>query len=317
MRASYPHLCRKARTALDRGQAAVYEQDMKTIYRLEVTAPEDAYERLSGLLALEVSSGWEEESLPTGETRFRIHCEREDLLRQLQATIGHQLPDAVCVLAPVEEQDWLAAWREFFTPVCCGSRFVVLPPWLADQAEHDFPGRTPILIEPKSAFGTGHHATTALCLHVISDLLDAGKLTGGKSFLDLGTGSGVLGVGCCLSGLHGQGLDIDPLAVDNAQENRQGNGIAPEAFVLAQGSMECVQQQYDLVLANILARPLTEMAPDIVRACAPGGCLVLSGLLEIQAEGVERAYRNCGLPAARRMVEGEWCALIWDDIPAR
>lgn len=290
---------------------------MKTIYRLEVTAPEEAYDRLSGLLALEVSFGWEEESLPTGETRFRIHCEREDLLRDLRDHIMHSLPDADCALTPVEEKDWLAAWREFFTPVCCGEHFVVLPPWLAADAPRDFPGRTPIFIEPKSAFGTGHHATTALCLHVISDLVDAGRLTAGRRFLDLGTGSGVLGIGCCKFGLSGQGLDIDPLAVDNALENRQLNGIADHCFTLAQGSIDAVQQQYDVVLANILARPLTEMAPDIVRACAPGGCLVLSGLLEIQADGVEAAYRSCGLPAARRMVDGEWCALIWEEIPAR
>ena len=108
---------------------------------------------------------------------------------------------------------------------------------------------------------------------------------------------------------------IDPLAVDNALENRALNGIADTDFPVAQGSIDAVHARYDVVLANILARPLTEMAPDIVRACAAGGCLVLSGLLEIQADGVEQAYRACGLPAARRLVDGEWCALIWDEVP--
>ena len=73
-------------------------------------------------------------------------------------------------------------------------------------------------------------------------------------------------------------------------------------------------QQFDLVLANILARPLTEMAADIVRVCRPGGCLVLSGLLEIQADGVTAAYKAQGLPEPRRIIDGEWAALVWDSV---
>ncbi|MCI7568770.1 MAG: 50S ribosomal protein L11 methyltransferase [Desulfovibrio sp.] len=283
---------------------------MKQIYRLEIVAQEDAYDRVCGLLALEVSFGWEEENLPTGETRFRIHCEQESYLSDLRDRIRRAVPDVCQTLSAVEEKDWVDAWKQFFTPVCCGSRFVVLPPWLADSPE--FAERTPIIIEPKSAFGTGHHATTALCLRVISDLLDEGRLAAGQRFLDLGTGSGVLGIGCCKYGLRGEGLDIDPLAVDNALENRELNRIAPEAFTIGAGSIEAVKgRTFDLVLANILARPLTEMAPDIVAARAADGALVLSGLLVIQADGVEAAYRACGLPEARRIIDGEWCALVW------
>lgn len=242
---------------------------MKTIHRLEIVVAESDYDCATGLLALEVPFGWEEQSLPTGETRFRVHCEQKDFLERLQQLLKQTVPAAESALSELEETDWLAAWRQFFTPVCCGNHFVVLPPWLADT--QDFPGRTPILIEPKSAFGTGHHATTALCLRVVSDLLEAGRLQHGQHFLDLGTGSGVLGIGCCKFGLTGEGLDIDPLAVDNAVENRALNAIAPENFTVAEGSIGAVAgKQFDLVLANILARPLTEMAADIVRACRPG-----------------------------------------------
>lgn len=284
---------------------------MKTIHRLEIVVAESDYDCATGLLALEMPFGWEEQSLPTGETRFRVHCEQKDFLERLQQLLKQTVPAAESALSELEETDWLAAWRQFFTPVCCGNHFVVLPPWLADT--QDFPGRTPILIEPKSAFGTGHHATTALCLRVVSDLLEAGRLQHGQHFLDLGTGSGVLGIGCCKFGLTGEGLDIDPLAVDNAVENRALNAIAPENFTVAEGSIGAVAgKQFDLVLANILARPLTEMAADIVRACRPGGCLVLSGLLEIQADGVTAAYKAQGLPEPRRIIDGEWAALVWD-----
>ena len=284
---------------------------MKTIHRLEIVVAESDYDCATGLLALEVPFGWEEQSLPTGETRFRVHCEQKDFLERLQQLLKQTVPAAESALSELEETDWLAAWRQFFTPVCCGNHFVILPPWLADT--QDFPGRTPILIEPKSAFGTGHHATTALCLRVVSDLLEAGRLQHGQHFLDLGTGSGVLGIGCCKFGLTGEGLDIDPLAVDNAVENRALNAITPENFTVAEGSIGAVAgKQFDLVLANILARPLTEMAADIVRACRPGGCLVLSGLLEIQADGVTAAYKAQGLPEPRRIIDGEWAALVWD-----
>lgn len=283
---------------------------MKQIYRLEIVAQEEDYDRACGLLALEVSFGWEEENLPSGETRFRIHCEQESYLRELGEKIGRAVPDARQTLAAVEEKDWVDAWKEFFTPVRCGSRFVVLPPWLAGDPE--FADRTPVLIEPKSAFGTGHHATTALCLRVISDLLDEGRIAAGQTFLDLGTGSGVLGIGCCKHGLQGIGLDIDPLAVDNALENRSLNAVSAEAFQVGAGSIEAAKgRTFDLVLANILARPLTEMAPAIAAVRAPGGVLVLSGLLVIQADGVEAAYRAQGLPQAQRVVDGEWCALVW------
>lgn len=286
---------------------------MKTIHRLEIVVAESDYDCATGLMALEVPFGWEEQSLPTGETRFRVHCEQKDFLERLQQLLKQTVPAAESALSELEETDWLAAWRQFFTPVCCGNHFVVLPPWLADT--QDFPGRAPILIEPKSAFGTGHHATTALCLRVVSDLLEAGRLQQGQHFLDLGTGSGVLGIGCCKFGLTGEGLDIDPLAVDNAVENRALNAIAPESFTVAEGSIGAVAgKQFDLVLANILARPLTEMAADIVRACRPGGCLVLSGLLEIQADGVTAAYKAQGLPEPRRIIDGEWAALVWDSV---
>ena len=214
---------------------------MKQIYRLEIVAQEEDYDRVCGLLALEVSFGWEEENLPSGETRFRIHCEQEDYLQALQERVRHAVPEARQTLSAIEEKDWVDAWKQFFTPVCCGSRFVVLPPWLADKPE--FADRTPIVIEPKSAFGTGHHATTALCLRVISDLLDEGRIAAGQRFLDLGTGSGVLGIGCCKYGLQGAGLDIDSLAVDNALENHVDNELATYA-----GSDNKAYKRFDILM---------------------------------------------------------------------
>lgn len=280
----------------------------KELFRLRVEVSGDVYEQTAGMLALEVPFGWEEQPLPDGGTLFCLHCEQRSFLENVQQKIVDVAPDCRRSLDAVEQQDWLAAWREFFTPVTCGTRFVVLPPWLAQTT--DFAKRTHILIEPKSAFGTGHHATTALCLTVVSDLLDAGRICPGQHFLDLGTGSGILSIACCKSGLTGTGLDIDPLAIDNAVENRALNDVSD--LELATGSIELVaNQHFDLLLANILANPLIELAPQITSVLARNGCLVLSGLLQTQADAVEDAYRKCGLGIPQRVVEGEWCALVW------
>lgn len=280
----------------------------KQLFRLRFAVDENHYEPMAGMLALDVPFGWEEQPLPDGGTLFCLHCEQKQFLQGLLESLQQQFPHINGSLDCVEAQDWLAAWREFFTPVECGRRFVVLPPWLATTTA--FAGRTPILIEPKSAFGTGHHATTALCLAVLSDLLDKRRVREGQKFLDLGTGSGILSIACCKSGLTGTGLDIDPLAVDNALENRALNNI--DSLELNTGSMELAEnEKFDLVLANILARPLMELAPQITKVLAENASLVLSGLLLTQADAVEQAYRECGLGVAERFIDGEWCALVW------
>ena len=285
-------------------------QMAKQLVRLAVVADEESYDIVTGILALMVSSGWQEESLPSGETRFLVHCENAVLVQDVRQTLEARLPEASFEVDAIEEQNWLEAWKEFFTPVACGERFVVLPPW--HEGDPGFEERTKIVIEPKSAFGTGHHATTALCLQILSDMLDAGRLQTGQTFLDLGVGSGVLSIGLCKSGLTGCGFDIDPVAIDNALENRIVNGISESDCEVALGSIEKASgRRFDCVVANILARPLIELAEDIVRARKEGGVLLLSGLLTIQADNVEEAYRRLGLPQAKRNVMGEWSALSW------
>lgn len=285
-------------------------QNASTLHRLDITVGEEDYEGLAGLLALKLSYGWEERNLPNGDTVFRVHCENPVLAEDVATSVHALFPEAAVERETVVVEDWVDSWKEFFTPVPCGTNFVVLPPWLVDDEAAK--GRRKIVIEPKSAFGTGHHATTALCLSALSDLVDEGRIRAGERFLDLGTGSGVLGIGLCLCGLCGEGLDIDPVAVDNALENREVNGLAPETFSVALGSVDAVKDgPFDVVVANILARPLMDMAPDIVPLKKEGGVLVLSGILANQADHVAAAYQAQGLPAPKRRDEGEWACLVW------
>lgn len=274
----------------------------------------DAEDLLSAVLAVNAPAGWAEETLPTGETRAVVHTENPVHAAELEAAVRAALPEAAIARNTLERKDWALAWRDFFTPVAAGNRFLVLAPWM--EKERRETSRDVILIEPKMAFGTGHHETTALCLGVLSDLADAGRVTSGMTFLDLGTGSGILGIGCAHLGLTGLGLDIDVQSVANALENCDLNGVShagpSPAFTIRRGSIDDAAGPYDLILANILAEPLISMAAPIVAHLKKGGALVLSGLLTIQADKVAAAYQATGLPAPRRRESGEWTALVWE-----
>lgn len=299
---------------------------MPMLDRLTITLPPnhdpDEADRLQAALAVGVSHGWEEQSLPTGEWQCIVHNTSPAAGQELAAKIGALFPAAQLDRNTVEEKNWVEAWKEFFTPVKAGKRFLVLAPWMKEEAAAAT--RTPIIIEPKTAFGTGHHATTALCLGVLSSLADQGLLHPGMRFLDLGCGSGILGIAAATLGLHGDGLDIETAAVENSEENRAGNGVAPEAFKIYRGSLEpadggCAlpgdaHGPYDIILANILAGPLRELAPLVNALPGPDGkrpLLVLSGILDLQADAVAEAYTALGFPEPERSAQGEWVALTF------
>lgn len=278
-----------------------FGEDMKkTTHRLGIDAPAHLADQVTGILALMANSGWQEQTLDDG-TRFLVFFEKPERLEELAEKIGSLCPVSRDV---IEIGDPLEDWKEFFTPVPCGADFVILPPWLS---ESEFSQRRKIVIEPKSAFGTGHHATTRLCLGELDRLLRSGLAGKTTRFLDLGCGSGVLGIACALSGMRGMGVDIDPAAIDNAMENRALNHVELDLRVAGEDALE--PGRFDLILANILAAPLMEMAAAIAKALTPGGQLILSGILRKQAEVVAGAFLQAGLQWRACAREKEWVAL--------
>ncbi len=228
---------------------------------------------------------------------LRVTSESEEERETVERAISAMLPGATMRGEIIPDKDWLAGWRSYFTPVKAGD-FLILPPWMKDTPTE---GRLPIIIEPKSAFGTGHHPTTTMCLEAMSVLHSAGVLKAGQRFLDMGTGTGILGIGCVKFGLSGFGADIDPLSISNARENCEMNGVGGE-FEIQEGSVELVQgQRFDAVIANILAGPLKEMAPSLMPLVKPGGCLILSGFLSVQVPGMVEAYASMGTAGELRM----------------
>src|SRR5258706_8251041 len=212
----------------------------------------------------------------------------------------------------VEAKDWVKAALEELVPVRAG-RFIV-------HGRHDRakvpPNKLGIEIEAALAFGTGHHGTTRGCLLLLDSVLKAHRP---RRVLDLGTGTGVLAIAAAKA-LHGEVLasDIDPLSVRVARDNARLNGAGNWLHAIHATGFSAPQfakhGPFDLVLANILANPLRQMATPMARHLAPSALVVLSGLLPYQAQGVIAAYRARGLVLLGHLrIEG-WSSLLMRNV---
>jgi ribosomal protein L11 methyltransferase len=200
----------------------------------------------------------------------------------------------------IEDRAWERAWLDHFQPMRFGRRLWICPSALELPAEAE--GGVCVSLDPGLAFGTGTHATTALCL----EWLDGQELAG-KTVLDYGCGSGVLAVAALLLGAaNATGVDIDAQALLASADNAGKNGVAERLACLYPEQMPA-DFQADIVLANILANPLVELAPRLAGYCKPGGHIVLSGLLAEQAEQVSLAYQAYFQLAPVRLQDGWAC----------
>lgn len=181
----------------------------------------------------------------------------------------------------VEDKDWEREWMDNYHPMKFGRRLWVCPSW-KDVPE---PNAVNLMLDPGLAFGTGTHPTTALCLAFLDSLtLD------GKQVIDYGCGSGILGIAALLLGAeHVTAVDIDPQALEASLDNLQRNQLSKDKLQVFFPE-KAPQDQADLVVANILAGPLVQLAPTLTALCKSGGQLILSGLLADQEEELRTAY---------------------------
>lgn len=213
----------------------------------------------------------------------------EDIdLDAVRASLRELLPDgaaATVEVRAVEDRDWVRAWLDHATPLRFGPEGAP-GLWICPSGHRvDVAGATVIDLDPGLAFGTGTHPSTAMCL----DWLAATDELRGKTVLDYGCGSGVLAIAALkLGAAHAIGVDIDPQALTATRDNAAANGVA--ARLRCAGVEQAVDDIVDIVLANILARPLVELAPKLAARTRRGGSIVLAGLLERQAEEVRAAY---------------------------
>ena len=205
----------------------------------------------------------------------------------------------------MEDQDWENGWKQYYEPIPVGERLLVVPEWL--EAE---PGdRVPLRLDPGIAFGTGSHATTRLCLAELETV--AGE---GKRVLDLGCGSGILGIAALLLGCaRVTGCDIDPKAPEAAERNAALNGIGPDRFRVYAGDLlsdEGLRRRlgvdYDIVLANIVADVIIPLSGFVRRFLTNNGVFICSGVIEDRAAEVEKALRRNGFEIVSHTLEEEW-----------
>lgn len=209
----------------------------------------------------------------------------------------------------IEDADWTTLSQCRLAPIRAGRFFV----YTAAHADAVPAGATAFRIEAGRAFGTGHHETTAGCLEALDALAHEGRRF--DAIVDVGTGTGLLAFAARALWPEARvtATDIDPVAIEVATTNRAANGLSAGAVTLAVadgiGEGPAAGRTHDLVIANILAGPLTAMAADLVDACAPGGVILLAGLLASQAEDVLAPYRQRGASLAHRLDRGDWAIL--------
>jgi ribosomal protein L11 methyltransferase len=258
-------------------------------------------------LALTASAHENEE---TGEWVFEATCDSPpnvDAFAELaQQVLGGAVEFSIEAIDP--EINWVAKSLEGLAPVIAGGFYVYGSHETGPIPE----GLTPMKIDAAQAFGTGHHETTTGCLEAIETLLTQKQP---QRIIDIGTGTGVLAIALAKR-LGGKILatDIDPIAVTTTIENAIENGVGDNLDVIEATGLDhdeiAARLPYDLIVANILAGPLTELAPGMGGIAQTGGTAILSGILNTQADGVIAAYELAGFKLVEHLKRKEWTTLV-------
>jgi len=215
------------------------------------------------------------------------------------------LPDPSYKL--IHDQNWMAAWKDQYQPLKVGQRLAILPAW----AENPYPNRTPIRINPGMAFGTGTHPTTQLCLELMET-----RVGPDTDVIDVGCGSGILSIAAILLGAsQAYGTDISPAAVQSSLENAKLNNISNKVSFTRGSVGEIINGTFDivdapLVVVNILANIIMRLFDqDLGELISPGGELILSGILETQADEVLHHAKQSGFTLIEKREIDDWVAL--------
>lgn len=201
----------------------------------------------------------------------------------------------------IDDQDWVNVWRKYYKPIHTG-RIVVVPNWIKYEPKD---GETPIFIDSGMAFGTGEHETTRLCLELLSELD-----TSGKDVLDIGTGSGILGIAAAALGAKSVFMsDLDIVAVESAKKNLALNTAQSVVSVKHCDLLSEADISGDIILANITADILIRLSKEIKEHMRPSGYLIISGIIHMRADDVRGAFLSSGLKLDTERVDGEWRAM--------
>ena len=261
-----------------------------------------------------------------GVAYLNFYLEPEDDKEQILADVKKALDElqefldlGECTIteSETEDKDWINNWKTYFKQFYVDD-ILIIPSW--EEVKEDDKDKMIIHIDPGTAFGTGMHETTQLCIRQLKKYV-----TPETELLDVGTGSGILSIiALKLGAKHAVGTDLDPCAVPAVEENKEANGIPAEAFDMMIGNIiddKTVQdtvgyEKYDIVTANILADVLVPLTPVIVHQMKPGGLYITSGILDVKEEVVKEAVTAAGLEIVEVTHQGEWVSVTARKLPS-
>ena len=241
-----------------------------------------------------------------GYVPARDEASARDAVQTVETALGHLRafdlrPIGALSARLVHEADWAEAWKAHFPVLRIGRRLVIRPTWLAHDAG---PDDVVVALDPGMAFGTGLHPTTRLCLAALEEAVPAGARV-----LDVGCGSGILAIAALKLGAgRAVGVDTDPIAVEASGANARRNRVG-RRFDVRRGSLPVPDGPFDLVVANLIASLLVDLAPELARAVRVGGSLIAGGIFIDREAEVGEALGAAGLDVSARAQEGDWVAL--------
>ncbi|MBI5141223.1 MAG: 50S ribosomal protein L11 methyltransferase [Nitrospirae bacterium] len=281
-------------------------------YRCEIIVPIDLRDVLSGLLpdigstgAVENARGLEAWFPSEGETSETVVEKIMQIAGRLK-TAGFDTSGISVSCGHVADADWNLEWKRHFSPLRLGGGVTVAPPWDVPAAAS---GEKVIIIDPASAFGTGHHETTGDCVMLIHKYA-AGAIAAASSFADIGTGTGLLAIAAAKCGFASvAAIDNDPDAVSAAVGNVALNSLNSVVDVILGSIGEC-PDGCGMIAANLLSGLLVEFMPHFAEKLAAGGLLIASGMLSGQDEMVASAMADNGIYVVEKIENGNWVTIV-------
>jgi len=259
----------------------------------------------------------EDENVPAGGVVIRSYFrpeeygdwQRQEMQDYIKRLSSYELYPLGLEVRQVAAEDWAEAWKAHFKPLKLTTSLVIRPPWEEYAAQ---PGETVITIYPGMAFGTGRHASTLLCLRALEQVWEARPPAAGSPWevLDVGTGTGILALAAARYGAEVLAIDLDPEAVAAALENVRLNNLIDRVWV-EETPLNSLRQQFGLIMANITAPDLLQLADALTARLVNDGVLIISGFLAEDAVQLSARFQALGLHQTGFLTQEDWGALIF------